>query len=767
MTRRGLVGAFQGDQVRIDRSTFNEVHGHLNHYHIKGDLHNHENEHGLYALSNVISAGALHDAIERCPPPKCHPETRKEVRRIIMSWIEDPDSLADIIWIHGPAGVGKSAIAQSIAEWCRSSNKHLAASFFFLRGKPGRDECRYLFPTIAYQLALHVPGLREHVNRAMSADATLPSKDLETQLRKLIIEPLQKLSPPPQHPPCVIIDGIDECQIYETQKRILTLIADVLVTSKISLRFLIASRPEAHIRETFETSVLAQRTRRIVLDGTFQPDRDIRTYLIDGFVEIEERNQELMAHLPKPWPPKNIIDELVAKSSGQFIYAATVLKFVGADLHIPNTQLETVLQSPPARSTLFSNLDKLYSQILLTCPYRETLVRIFAIMLVLHCPQPPEVYDDILGVDGGHVRHTLRGMHSLIKFPNDFEDEEERTLFNQRQEYDQTCGLRFHHASFGDFLVDRSRSGQFFVDLIEAHTQLTKCGFQLLTDCIACPWRGLKGSHAPCPETWGYLKNHLHIHLSKCRESDRQSVIQALEEFKEDLLESMPAEDNSWNVAFPALHSLVTTLANTVTDDGDTLSGKFLHSEHSHWTQEVTFQSVLLLNRNAVKDQEVLELCLKYCKTLDDFYTFFFSKSDDMVRLLAYFPGFAVWKDRIPVDWLEDIFGAGRDVILADIQKNVRFIYRWESLFWIPFSPVPRSALDVVSLNAHISGFLSDRGRSGVYYQDPEVKQIGACRDLIKTIFRPGWLQAEKFIQRLPRRPPYDWFNRGLGSYCV
>jgi hypothetical protein len=38
--------AGENDGIRIDRSTFNEVHGDLNHYHIAGDLHTHDGEHG-------------------------------------------------------------------------------------------------------------------------------------------------------------------------------------------------------------------------------------------------------------------------------------------------------------------------------------------------------------------------------------------------------------------------------------------------------------------------------------------------------------------------------------------------------------------------------------------------------------------------------------------------------------------------------------------------------------------------------------------------
>jgi len=276
-----------------------------------------------------------------------------------MSWIENPNPIAYVVWMYGPAGSGKSSIAQTIAEWCRKFNNHLAGTFFFLRERAGRQEGSRLFCTLAYQLALYVPGLRDHVNRAMRIDPTLPNKDLDTQFRTLIIEPFQRLSTPPTELPFVIIDGLDECQGSETQKCILRLIGEALQEHNLPLRFLIASRPEPHIREIFDTSLLNQRTRRIVLDGSFYPDRDIRIFLEDNFVEIAGRHQDLMVNIETPWPSPSVIDFLVQKSSGQFIYAATVLKFVDAELHIPTVQLDIVLQPPPVCSTLFSNLDQL------------------------------------------------------------------------------------------------------------------------------------------------------------------------------------------------------------------------------------------------------------------------------------------------------------------------------------------------------------------------------------------------------------------------
>ena len=55
--------------------------------------------------------------------------TRKELIAKIERWI-DHDKDHPICWLNGPAGSGKLAVAQTIAEHC-NDNRRLAASFFF------------------------------------------------------------------------------------------------------------------------------------------------------------------------------------------------------------------------------------------------------------------------------------------------------------------------------------------------------------------------------------------------------------------------------------------------------------------------------------------------------------------------------------------------------------------------------------------------------------------------------------------------------------
>jgi len=91
-----------------------------------------------------------------------------------MKWIKDPDPRESVLWINGPFGNGKSAIMQKVAETLSGDPqlKHLlAGSFFFGRGKPGRDKAKYLVPTIAYQIAINFPDMEKLIEAALSRDS--------------------------------------------------------------------------------------------------------------------------------------------------------------------------------------------------------------------------------------------------------------------------------------------------------------------------------------------------------------------------------------------------------------------------------------------------------------------------------------------------------------------------------------------------------------------------------------------------------------------
>jgi NACHT domain len=433
---------------------------------------------GLHILSQFTSLGAIHDSSERFPPPKCHPDTRHEVIGIVMRWIEDDNPDSSVFWIYGPAGAGKSAIVQTLAELIQASGRCYGGSFFFSRGKIGRDQAHHLFTTIAYQLAFHNTSFREHLNQILYENPTLPSKPINIQMQALIVEPLAKLNGSLHSVPVIIVDGLDECNGHDAQQLILTVIAEAQRKSRTSLRFLVASRPEAHIRETFDSNQLYTMTRRLVLDEKFNPNKDIEVYLKDGFNSIYEQHKQFMADIEKPWPSDGVIDLLVQKASGQFIYAATVLKFVGEEYYRPNKQLDIVLQPTPRRSTAFPDLDALYTQILLTCPHRASLLLILGTILTFHCPQLPEVIEDIFQMERNEVNLVLRSLRSLVRIPG---LECHGSQHDEEAEGEDDKGLRFYHASFHDFLVDQNRSGPFYINLEDFLSKFTTSGFRVIS----------------------------------------------------------------------------------------------------------------------------------------------------------------------------------------------------------------------------------------------------------------------------------------------
>ena len=50
----------------------------------------------------------------------------------------------------------------------------------------------------------------------------------------------------------------------------------------------------------------------------------------------------MMSDVAKPWPSYSVLDDLVDKASGQFIYPATVLKFVGNPNYRPTDRLDII-----------------------------------------------------------------------------------------------------------------------------------------------------------------------------------------------------------------------------------------------------------------------------------------------------------------------------------------------------------------------------------------------------------------------------------------
>jgi len=242
---------------------------------------------------------------------------------------------------------------------------------------------------------MSIPEIREHVGNALYNNPSLPTRSLEAQMDTLIVKTLEVAASSSTgsvhfmnfRPKVIVLDGLDECGDPKSQQYILKVLLNSVSNHSIPFSFILASRPEQHIREAFDGKLLSSLTTRLVLDNKYHPDDDIRVFLQSEFQDIKERHPS-RAHLPSPWPSGEDVERLVQKSSGQFIYASTVTNFIDSHHHWPPDRLDIIFGiSPPGKTTPFAEMDSLYLHILMSASDNiKTALEIFTILLFLHHP---------------------------------------------------------------------------------------------------------------------------------------------------------------------------------------------------------------------------------------------------------------------------------------------------------------------------------------------------------------------------------------------
>ena len=445
-------------------------------------------------MQRHVSADALHDSLDQSDPPKCHPNTRTAILKDIISWFQDGDSETQALWLHGPAGAGKTAIAHSIAEMIQAEGQ-LAAGFFFSRTAANRNHDKCLIATIAYQITQSIPEARSFIEEAAVRDPLIFMKSLSSQIRHLIVHPLKNMLAGPHtssFPMLIVIDGLDECSPVGSQSNILKAIHNAFSQKSFPFRVLILSRAEPSIRDVFD-SELADSTYQISLDDKYEPDQDIALYLRSKFSEVlrKHRRNRGMSSLPLPWPSEEDIQILVKKASGQFIYAATVIRYVDVRHQRPDERLNIVfglsgsqrdkLGTPP---NPFAELDELYQQIFRSVEDISFTSHLLGALLILKTPLSTDSFESLLELQPGDTELALCNLHSVVRIPNNIDDYS-----------DSSNHIGLYHASLGDFLFDSQRAGVYHIKMELAHATLAEsCLRRISKDLIRVKrhfWRPL------------------------------------------------------------------------------------------------------------------------------------------------------------------------------------------------------------------------------------------------------------------------------------
>ena len=382
--------------------------------------------------------------------------------------------MSPVYWLNGLAGTGKSTIAQTIAERVFADGR-LGASFFCSRDFEDRRDLRYIFPTLAFQLARTYPRFRSILVPLLQSNPDIAHESLYNQMLTLVVGPLSSSD----ISTVIVIDALDECVDEDPQSAILSVMGR-LVEGIPSVKFLITGRPEPRIRSGFRLGLLRPLTDVFVLHGV-EPsviNTDIRLYLEHGLYELARRQ----GIEQDGWPTDKHLDLLCERAAGLFVYAVATLKFLDHPFTPPSEQLDIIMKAPEATAhegnanlQLGTTLDSLYLSSFRSVFNRTSIeddekVRLVIGAIVLATnPLPPSAIATLINLGRQQVMNILHMAQSLLKLHED-----------------PDIPVLSFHKSFPDFITNplRCSDGRFHISPRTGHLSLALSCLKLMNNSL-------------------------------------------------------------------------------------------------------------------------------------------------------------------------------------------------------------------------------------------------------------------------------------------
>ncbi|KAG9089264.1 hypothetical protein FS749_001488 [Ceratobasidium sp. UAMH 11750] len=372
---------------------------------------------------------------------ECTPDTRVEVLERFRVWQDDGKS-EKVYWLNGMAGTGKTTLAYTLCKQLDDDNR-LAANFFCARQLPSCRDAKLILPTIAYQLSNFSYPFRYALSQILDQNPEVHTRRISKQFEELLYKPLHEV----QHSlPCnlvVVIDGLDECENDHGVGEII----DALLhhVPDMPIKFFLTSRPETVIR--------GRMLRR-------QGDRDrfeLHLHELDKGVVREDIKRYLQASLKHPdfTLSEQDLETLTERSGVLFIYAATVVRYIGVDDFSRSAErLADVLEATMGSNDSDQGISSLYNMILKRAfEFPHLIARdrneMRLVLETVICAQEPSTVRVMAGLLGLKRERSVDAALGLL-----------RSVLNVQPDGIITT----LHKSFPDHMLDRSRFLDFYCD---------------------------------------------------------------------------------------------------------------------------------------------------------------------------------------------------------------------------------------------------------------------------------------------------------------
>ncbi|CAE6351761.1 unnamed protein product [Rhizoctonia solani] len=375
------------------------------------------------------------------PTRICQEGTRVALLNQLRKDIESQSP--NFLWISGQAGMGKSAVATSLCEVLSkpdSSGSPALVSFFCRRDDPNMRDPLQLVNSVIYGLCGRCPSYGREVATVIEENTEICTSYLRARWEKLVQRPLEQLKIKGSlGQVVVVIDALDECGTIETRRQILECVRTMTsLASWISV--VVTSRPNDDICDFFDECPVSTFIRR-----------DIHVYSAAG--DIREFVQAQLQGVDfEVGQPHDHIGWICDQAGELFIWAATACSFV-RNTYDHDGSMEQLKSSHSG----LSDLDALYTTVITGGTIKQQgndkiHVR-HCIGAVLAASKRTPLSLDALGqlmqgvVKPKVLKRVVKSLGAVLYV-------------------DEGLGgaIRFYHPSFADYVLDKDRAGDLWID---------------------------------------------------------------------------------------------------------------------------------------------------------------------------------------------------------------------------------------------------------------------------------------------------------------